>query len=195
MSAPRIVVIGASLGGLHAVGTIIRALPADFGCPVLVVQHRAESAPELLAGLLAHESRVTVCEAQDKTVLLPGRVLVAPAGYHALVEPGHVSLSTEAEVRFSRPSIDVALETAASAYGPAVIGVVLTGANEDGAHGLACVRRRGGLAIVQDPATAERAAMPAAAIAAAAPQWVLPLERIAERLVAETTTGAREATG
>jgi len=195
MSAPGIVVIGASRGGLHAIGTVIRALPEDFAYPVLVVQHRAESAPELLAGLLARESRVTVCEAQDKSLLRSGLVLVAPAGYHALVEPGHVSLSTEAEVGFSRPSIDVALETAAGAYGPAAIGVVLTGANQDGAYGLACVRRRGGIAIVQDPATAERAAMPAAAIEAATPQWVLPLEMIGPRLVSETEVGVREAAG
>jgi two-component system chemotaxis response regulator CheB len=111
-------------------------------------------------------------------------VLVAPAGYHALVEPGHVELSTEAMVRFSRPSIDVSLETAAQAYGARTVGVVLTGANDDGARGLAEVRRRGGTAIVQDPAQADSRTMPDAAIAAAAPQYVLALADIAQRLAA-----------
>jgi two-component system chemotaxis response regulator CheB len=180
-----IVVIGASLGGLHALERVLHGLPDDFALPILVVQHRAEDGPPLLADLLGRHSPLEVCEAEDKSPLdggPPARVLVAPAGYHALVEPGHVSLSTEAEVRFSRPSIDLALETAAEAYGSRTVGVVLTGANEDGAHGLAQVRRRGGLAIVQDPAGAERRSMPDAAIAAAAPQWVLGLEEIGPML-------------
>ncbi|MEO6497000.1 MAG: chemotaxis protein CheB [Solirubrobacteraceae bacterium] len=180
----QIVVIGASLGGLNAVERVLRGLPGDFALPVLVVQHRSEEGPALLAGLLGRHSPLRVCEAEDKSLLMPGWVLVAPAGYHALVEPGHVSLSTEAEVRYSRPSIDVALETAAEAYGERAVGVVLTGANDDGAHGLAEVRRRGGVAIVQDPAEAESRSMPEAAIAAADPQWILGLEEIGPRLAA-----------
>lgn len=195
MTVPGIVVIGASLGGLQAVGTVIGGLAADFPLPVLVVQHRAENGPGLLAELLDREAVLKVCEAEDKMALRPGRVLVAPAGYHALVEPGHVELSTEDHVRFSRPSIDVTLETAAEAYGRSTIGVVLTGANDDGAAGLAGVRRRGGTAIVQDPASAEGPAMPAAAIEAAAPQWVLPVEAIAERLVALSRAGGEETRG
>ncbi len=180
----QIVVIGASLGGLNALERVLHGLPADFALPVLVVQHRSEEGPALLAGLLGRHSPLQVCEAEDKSPLKPGCVLVAPAGYHALVEPGHVSLSTEAEVRYSRPSIDVALETAAEAYGERAVGVVLTGANDDGAHGLAEVRRRGGVAIVQDPAEAESRSMPEAAIAAADPQWILGLEEIGPRLAA-----------
>jgi two-component system chemotaxis response regulator CheB len=177
-----IVVIGASLGGLSALERVLGELPADFALPVLLVQHRAEDARSLLPELLDRHSALPVREAEDKTALEGGVVLVAPAGYHALVEPGHVELSTEAEVAFSRPSIDVALETAAVAYGRNTVGVVLTGANDDGAHGLAEVRRHGGTAIVQDPASAERAAMPEAAISAADPQWVLGLEEIGRRL-------------
>ncbi|MEJ7784200.1 MAG: chemotaxis protein CheB [Solirubrobacteraceae bacterium] len=180
----QIVVIGASLGGLNALERVLHGLPEDFALPVLVVQHRSEEGPALLAGLLGRHSPLQVCEAEDKSPLKPGCVLVAPAGYHALVEPGHVSLSTEAEVRYSRPSIDVALETAAEAYGERAVGVVLTGANDDGAHGLAEVRRRGGVAIVQDPAEAESRSMPEAAIAAADPQWILGLEEIGPRLAA-----------
>lgn len=184
-----IVVIGASAGGLHALEAILDRLPADYPVPVLVVQHRSVEGPALLHGLLARHTQLDVCEADDKSRLKPGCVWVAPAGYHALVERGHVSLSTEAEVRYSRPSIDVALESAAEAYGEGAVGVVLTGANDDGARGLAALRRAGGTAIVQEPASAEHSTMPAAALAAADPQWVLPVEAIAERLVALEVAG------
>ena len=179
----ELVIIGASWGGLHAVGAILSALPEDFPAPMLVVQHRAEDAEDLLAGLLDRRGPLSVLDADDKAPLVPGCIRVAPPGYHVMVERGHVELSTEASVHFSRPSIDVALETAAQTYGPGLIGVVLTGANNDGAHGLAEVRRHGGMAIVQDPRTAERATMPEAAIAAADPQVVSDLEDIAPLLV------------
>ena len=179
----ELIVIGASWGGLQAVGEILARVPERFPVPVLVVQHRAEDAGDLLPGLLDRSGPLPVAEADDKTPLPWHGVLVAPPGYHVLVERDHLSLSTEAQVRFSRPSIDVALETAADALGAGVVGVVLTGDNDDGAEGLAAVRRRGGVAIVQDPATAEKSAMPAAARAAAAPQVVADLEEIAALLV------------
>jgi two-component system, chemotaxis family, protein-glutamate methylesterase/glutaminase len=175
----ELIVIGASWGGLHAVSRILAGLPAGFGVTVLVVQHRAEEAEDLLAGLLDRAGPLGVREVEDKQPLRGAGVLVAPPGYHVLVERDHFALSTEAQVRFSRPSIDVALETAADALGPALVGVVLTGANDDGAAGLAAVRRRGGTAIVQTPETAVQSAMPTAARAAASPQIVAPLEEIA----------------
>lgn len=183
MSGCELVIIGASWGGLHALSEILAALPADFPAPIVVVQHRQEDSGELLAGLLDRKGPLTVREAEDKSCLSAGCVHVAPPGYHVLVEPGHLELSTEAQVRYSRPSIDVAMETAAHAYGPAVAGVVLTGANADGAEGLAEIRRLGGVAIVQDPDSAERGTMPAAAIAAARPQHVCRLEEIAPLLI------------
>src|SRR3954471_12186506 len=183
MTRCQLVIIGASWGGLHAVGAILGGLPGDFGAPVRVVQHRGEDAGDLLAGLLGRAGRLPVREAEDKAPLTDGHVLVAPPGYHVLVEADHLALSTEAQVRFSRPSIDVALETAADALGPGVVGVVLTGDNDDGAAGLAAVRRRGGIAVVQDPDSAERSAMPAAARAAARPQVVAELHEIAPLLV------------
>ena len=186
----ELVIIGASWGGLHAVGEILSGLPADFPSPLLIVQHRAEDAEDILAGLLDRRGPLTVLDADDKAPLIPGCIRVAPPGYHVLVERGHVELSTEALVRFSRPSIDVALETGAQAYGAGLVGVVLTGANDDGAHGLAEVRRHGGMAIVQDPRSAERPTMPAAAIAAADPQLVSELEDIAPLLVQLATQGA-----
>jgi len=182
MNAHRLIVIGASLGGLHAVGAVLAGLPGDFRIRVLVVQHRAEDGHDMLTGLLARRGPLPVREVEDKDPLVGAGVLVAPAGYHVLVEPDHFALSTEAEVRFSRPSIDVTLETAADALGPAVIGVVLTGANDDGAAGLAAVRRRGGFAIVQNPKTARASAMPAAARSSASPQAVVELGEIAPLL-------------
>jgi two-component system, chemotaxis family, protein-glutamate methylesterase/glutaminase len=175
----ELIVIGASWGGLQAVSEILAALPADFGVTVLVVQHRAEDAEDLLAGLLSRAGPLSVREVEDKQPLRDAGVVVAPAGYHVLVEHDHFALSTEAHVRFSRPSIDVALETAADALGPGLVGVVLTGANDDGAAGLAAVRRRGGMTIVQDPETAAQPTMPEAARAAASPQVVGSLPEIA----------------
>src|SRR4051794_36696576 len=179
MTACQLIVIGASWGGLRAVGEILAGLPADFAVRILVVQHRSEEAEDLLSGLLDRRGPLPVSEVEDKAPLHGAGVLVAPRGYHVLVERDHFALSTEAQVRFSRPSIDVALETAADALGPAVVGVVLTGANADGAEGLAAVRRRGGMAIVQAPETAVQPTMPAAAQAAASPQVVAPLAEIA----------------
>jgi two-component system, chemotaxis family, protein-glutamate methylesterase/glutaminase len=183
MTRCELVIIGASWGGLAAVGEVLRGLPADFELPILVVQHRSESADDVLADLLDRAGPLPVREVEDKQPLEPGAVFVAPPGYHVLVEADHLALSTEAQVHFSRPSIDVALETAADAIGAGVVGVVLTGNNDDGAAGLAAVRRRGGYAIVQDPDTALRPTMPAAARAAADPQAVAPLEEIAPLLV------------
>jgi two-component system chemotaxis response regulator CheB len=183
MSPCDIVIIGASWGGLHAVSAVLGGLPATFGVPVLVVQHRSEDAGDMLAGLLDRAGPLPVMEAEDKQPLEGGSVRVAPPGYHVLVERDHLALSTDAKVHFSRPSIDVALESAADAFGSGVVGVVLTGNNDDGAAGLAEVRRRGGMAIVQNPDTAERPAMPEAARAAADPQVVVSLAEIAPLLV------------
>src|SRR3954471_19533660 len=139
MTGCDIVIIGASWGGLQAVGEVLSGLPSDFGVPVLVVQHRSEDAGDLLVALLGRVADLPVREVEDKQPLHGGAVHVAPPGYHVLVEHDHLALSTEALVRFSRPSIDVALETAADAFGNGVVGVVLTGNNEDGASGLATV--------------------------------------------------------
>jgi two-component system, chemotaxis family, protein-glutamate methylesterase/glutaminase len=179
----RVVVIGGSWGGLKALGSLLGGLPAGFGLPLAVVLHRSSDGEELLCELLARSSRLAVCEAEDKAALAPGCVSVGPRGYHLLVEDGHVALSTEAPVRHSRPSIDVLFESAARAYGPAAIGVVLTGSNADGAEGLRALRRRGAFAIVQDPDDAERSEMPAAALAAAGADAVVALDGVAPLLV------------
>lgn len=182
-TADSVVAVGGSAGGLEAMRTLLSALRADFPAALLLVQHRAR-ASEALAEVLQESSQLPVAEAEDKDPLLPGRVYVAPADYHLLVERGHLALSTEEPVLFSRPSIDVLFETLADAYGPAAMGVVLTGANRDGAAGLRRIVERGGAALVQDPRTAESPTMPAAAIAAVVRAPVLPLEEIGPALEA-----------
>jgi len=190
----RVVVVGASWGGLHALTTIVRALPPAFAAPMLIVQHRARDAAGLLAELLQDVTPLRVCEVEDKEPLRDAHVYVAPPDYHVLFDDRHFALSTEAAVRYSRPSIDVALASAADTYGARAIGVMLTGANEDGAAGLKRVVDRGGWAIVQTPATAEVRTMPEAALKAVrgsgSPRWIVtPLDEIARELVALVDTG------
>lgn len=178
-----IVVVGASWGGLAALNCLISGLPANFDAPVVVVQHRSRHADNLLAGLLQDVTPLQVVEIEDKEPLVPASVYVAPANYHVLVEDGHLSLTTDPLVRFSRPSIDVTFFSAADTYLESTIGVILTGANDDGARGLRHIVDRGGRAVVQDPATAESPVMPHAAQRAVPEAEVVPLERIADHLV------------
>ena len=174
----ELIVVGSSWGGMRAVGCLLESLPAGFSIPLVVAQHRPPGREELLEHILARSTPLEVVPAIDKDPLLPGHVYVAPADYHLLVEPGHLALSTDDYVQFSRPSIDVLFESAAATYGERVIGVLLTGANEDGAAGLARIAAAGGYTVVQDPATADRPEMPAAAVALGAARRVLELERI-----------------
>lgn len=178
-----IVAVGTSWGGLAALTKLLGALPADFTIPVVVVQHRGKDSVGMLGDLLQDSTDLCVCEADDKAPLTPGTVYVAPPDYHALVEDGYVSLTIDAPVRFSRPSIDVTFTSVADTYGSAAIGVVLTGANEDGSRGLAQIVARGGKALVQDPKTAEIPIMPSAAMKAVPTAEVLALEKLAPRLL------------
>ncbi|MDB4871546.1 MAG: CheB methylesterase [Gemmatimonadales bacterium] len=163
---------------------LLGGLPADFSLPVVVVQHRGKDSDRLLSELLQDATDMRVCEIDDKEPLEPGTVHIAPANYHVLIDDGYLSLTVEDPVRFSRPSIDVMLSSAADTYGSGAIGVVLTGANEDGSRGLSHIVRRGGRALVQDPKTAEIPIMPVAAIKAVPSAEVLPLEALAPRLIA-----------
>ena len=163
-----LVAIGASWGGLDALRTILSHLPATLDAAVVVAQHRApESHPTAFRDLLGAVTRMQVREAGDKDAIRRGTVYLAAPDYHLLVDPESLSLSTDAPVVFSRPSIDVLLESAAESFRDRCVGVVLTGANGDGAHGLARVVELGGAAIVQDPADATRDEMPLAALKAA----------------------------
>jgi two-component system chemotaxis response regulator CheB len=173
----ELICIGASWGGLRAIETVLNDIPPAVDPPIVVAQHR-DAQKSALAHVISRHTRRPVVDASDKQSLEPGHVYLAPADYHLLVERGSLALSLEARVQYARPSIDVLFESAADAYGADVIGVILTGANADGAEGLARIKRYGGVAIVQDPAEAERRAMPEAAIAATVADAVLPLAEI-----------------
>jgi two-component system chemotaxis response regulator CheB len=184
MKLRRLVVIGSSWGGFHALSRILSALPEGLDAPVAVVQHRLpDSNDGHFATFYAKRSSLPVVAVEDKEPVLPGHVYIAPADYHLLIDDGYFALSTEGAVQFSRPSIDVLFESAAQAHGSAVIGVILTGANEDGAAGLSAIARAGGTTIVQDPASAERREMPDAALAATDVDEVLSLDEIGHHLV------------
>jgi two-component system, chemotaxis family, protein-glutamate methylesterase/glutaminase len=180
MSGYDVVVIGASWGGLRALEEVFTGLPEDFPTPIVVAQHRDDdSDDELLSRLLSRYTPLHVADADDKARLEAGTILLAPPGYHVLVTEGCVELNVDEPVQFARPSIDVLFETAADAYGPRTLGVLLTGANADGANGLLEIQRRGGRTIVQDPATAERPEMPRAALDVMTPDAVAGLDEIA----------------
>jgi two-component system chemotaxis response regulator CheB len=162
-----LVAIGASWGGLDALRRILAGLPGGLDAAVVVAQHRRpESHRTAFRDLLGAVTRMEVQEAGDKQSIRAGTVYLAAPDYHLLVEPDTFALSTDEPEMYARPSIDVLLETAAEAYRERCVGVVLTGANADGARGLARVAELGGTAIVQDPADAERDEMPLAALAA-----------------------------
>ena len=190
----RLVVVGASFGGFDALKIVLGALPATFPVPVVIVQHQGPGAGHELAHLLQRYTQLRVGEANDKDTPLPGWAYLAPAGYHLLVDEDGLALSVDAPVLYARPSIDVLFESAADVYGPAAIGVVMTGTSRDGAIGLARIKARGGTTIVQDPATALRRTMPDAALASTQVDWTLPLEEIGPRLVILCATPAAQPT-
>ncbi|CZT36527.1 chemotaxis protein CheB [Rhizobium sp. 9140] len=180
---PQAVVIGASAGALEALTLILPALPADFPVPIMLVVHIPGDKRSVLAELFQAKCRIRVMEVEDKEPLSGGTAYFAPPNYHLLVEGNRtLSLSSDEPVMYSRPSIDVLFESAADAFGGALIGIVLTGANHDGARGLRAISDAGGHAVVQDPATAFAAAMPEGAIARCPDARVLPLDAIAAYL-------------
>jgi two-component system, chemotaxis family, protein-glutamate methylesterase/glutaminase len=175
----ELIAVGTSWGGLAALGRLLDHVPETLDLPIVIAQHRGpESVRGALESSLQRRVRRRVREVEDKDPIEPGHVYLAPPDYHLLVEHGSFALSLEGRVRHARPSIDVLFESAADTYGAGVIGIVLTGANDDGAAGLARIEERGGLAIVQDPETAEAREMPEAAIAAASAPTILALDRI-----------------
>ncbi len=173
------IVIGVSAGGMEALPIILEPLPEDFPVPILIVQHISPHSDGYLPRYLDSICRVKVREAEEKDVLRPGTVYVAPANYHLLVEEDRtLSLSVEERVNFARPSVDVLFETASEAFGSRVVGIILTGANRDGSMGLKKIRQNHGLCIVQSPETAFAHDMPRAAIAACPVDHILPLHQI-----------------
>ncbi|MDR3449130.1 MAG: chemotaxis protein CheB [Alphaproteobacteria bacterium] len=185
MPSPRYeaIVMGLSAGGMQALKTIIAALPPAFPVPLAIAQHTGESSDGFLADYLTGLGGLTVKEAEDKEPLRPGHAYLAPAGYHLLIEEDKTfSLSVDPRVNYCCPSIDVLFESATDAFGPTLIGVVLTGANSDGSRGLKSIKMHGGLAIVQNPETAEARAMPQAALEATAVDHIVNLGELAPLL-------------
>src|SRR5438270_6521934 len=182
-AGPELIVIGCSLGGMSALQVILSNLTRDFCVPIAVAQHRHKKSNESLPAYFRRQTDLKVVDAEDKQWIQPGHVYLAPADYHLLIERngsrGELSLSVDEAVRYSRPSIDVLFESAADAYKDRVVAIVLTGANDDGSRGAARIKARGGIVIVQDPGTAEAAAMPRATIEAVQVDRILRLEDIA----------------
>jgi len=175
------VVIGTSAGGVEALSVLLPALPATLQVPVFIVLHLPRDRPSLLVDIFAPKSALAVREAEDKEPVSAGTVYFAPPDYHLLIDQGpQIALSTEDLVYFSRPSIDVLFESAADIYGPRLLGIILTGASQDGAAGLAAVHNAGGITVVQHPDTAQSSYMTAAALKLTAADFVLPLAEIAD---------------
>lgn len=165
---PRIVAIGASAGAVDALGLLLPQLPATLPATVVVVVHVPPDAPSALPGLFAPRCALTTCEVEDKMELRSGRIYFAPPDYHVLAErDGTLALSVDEPVNHSRPSIDVLFESVALAWGASALGILLSGASDDGARGLARMRAAGGLTWVQTPESALIAVMPRAALALA----------------------------
>ena len=188
------IVIGVSSGGMNALKFIFSTLPAGFSIPIIIVQHIGARSDNEWIKLLNEKSNLTIKEADEKEKIAcpteqsigreTGKVYIAPANYHLLIEKDRTfSLTIDELVNFARPSIDVLFESAAEAYKNKLIGIVLTGSNNDGAKGIKRIKEYGGLAIVQDPETAESPTMPASAIAVIEPDYILSLEKIIELLI------------
>lgn len=183
-SAYEVVVIGSSWGGLNALSIILSQLTEDFPLPILIVQHQHKNSQGLLTGILKQRTLLNVFEAEEKEEINSGCVYIAPAGYHMLIESDKtISLSNDDMVNYSRPSVDVLFESAAEVYREKTIGVILTGANSDGALGMKKIKQFGGLTIVQDPKTAEADSMPKEAIKMADINHIEKLDKIADLLI------------
>ncbi len=178
------IVIGASAGGIRALGTILSDLPANFSLPIIIVLHIPSSHPSTLSNVFRSMVKLEVKEAEEKEIIKGGTIYFAPPGYHLLIEKDHsFSLSNEEPVCFSRPSIDVTFESAAWIYEKKLIGLLLTGANEDGSYGMKKIKESGGTTIVQDPTGAEHQEMPRSALPYVLPENIMNLNQIATYLV------------
>ena len=175
----ELVVIGGSAGGVDALIDLLPAIPAGYRSTVVCILHVPPDRDSRLAELFGLRAALPVREARDKEPIQPGVIYFAGSGYHLSVERDRCfSLSCEPPVQFARPAIDVLMESSADAYGPALAGILLTGANHDGADGMCRIRERGGLTVVQDPGEAQASAMPEEAIRRCAPDLVLTLSGI-----------------
>ncbi len=180
----KAIVAGTSAGGLFALSHILENLPADYALPLAVVQHRSKDRGDLLEEVLQSKCKIRIKQADEKEKMEARVVYIAPPDYHLLVEADQTfSLSSEEPVSFSRPSIDVLFETAATVFRDSLVGIILTGANSDGAAGLVAIEKFGGLTIAQDPAEAQFPVMPRASIETKRVQHVWTLKQIQDFLL------------
>jgi len=178
------IVIGTSSGGMNALKFLFSALPIEFGIPIIIVQHISPRSENQWIKLLNNNSKLYLKEADEKEKIEHGKVYIAPPNYHLMIEQNKTfSLTIDERVNYSRPSIDVLFESAAEAYKNKLIGVILTGSNSDGTKGMKRIKECEGLTVAQDPETAESSYMPASAIAAIQPNYILSLENIIELLI------------
>ena len=178
MSLPRAVVIGGSAGAFDILRTILGSLPRSLACPVIIVVHLPPHSSGL-AEVFGSETVLPVKQAEDKEPIEPGTIYIAPPSYHLLIESHRAfALSADPPVHFSRPAIDVLFEAASDVYGADLVGILLSGASDDGAAGLQEIHRAGGITIVQAPSSADAAIMPAAALAKFAPTHIWPPDEI-----------------
>lgn len=178
------IVIGLSSGGMSAMKLLFSRLPEDFKTPIVVVQHINARSDSQWIHLLNNQSNLLIKEVDEKEQIVPGTIYIAPPNYHLLIEKDKTfSLTIDERVNYARPSIDVLFESAAESYSNKLIGIVLTGSNHDGSNGIKRIKELGGLAIIQDPDTAESPYMPRSAITGIEPDYILPLENIIELLI------------
>jgi len=182
-----VVAIGASAGGIEALHAVAAALPADFPVPVLIVQHMDPRHKSLLAGLLGRRCRLRVKQAVNDEEMRGGTMYIAQPDMHLIVRAGRLVLTDTKQVHFSRPSIDLLLQSVADTYGDRAIGVILSGSGVDGADGIRAIKAKGGTTLVQDPASAAHAGMPQAARATNCVDFTLPLEEIGLALASLVT--------
>lgn len=180
-SPDKIIVLGASAGGVHALKTIVRDLSPGLNHAIILVIHRLKNVNSRLDSLIQGFTELPVSEVEDKEDILGGHIYLCPSNYHLLLEPDYTfSLSVSERVNFSRPSIDVSFVSLAEAFGSAGVAILLTGANADGAQGLYAMRELGGTCVVQNPNTAQVSIMPKAGLEAVPDATVLHLEQIAD---------------
>jgi len=178
------IVIGVSSGGLNAMKIMFSILPHEFSIPIVIVQHIGARSENIWVQLLNDKCKLEIKEADEKEKIEKGKIYIAPPNYHLLIEQDRTfTLTVDERVNYARPSIDVLFETAAEAYQNRLVGIVLTGSNNDGSKGLKRIKEYGGLTIVQQPDTAESSFMPASAIATVQPDYILPLEAIINLLI------------
>lgn len=178
MSDHRVIVAGASAGGVEAYIRFVGGLPSDFAAAVFLVLHIPSEFPSFLADILRSKTHLKVLPTEDGAPVTSGEIRVAPPGFHTLIQSGRMMLVRGPRENRHRPAVDPLFRSAASEYGPRAIGIILTGTLDDGTAGLFEIKRRGGIAIVQDPADAEQASMPASALSSVDVDYCLPLARI-----------------